>query len=158
MQHSSTSSTGKGSARRRRLGLAGAGLATVAAAALAGPAAAFEPTETVMLLATKGSKVNGSVMVGAQGNGTSSAVTLSGLKPGATVSVLFKAGTCKKQSASFGTAGQGKADAKGTFTSAGSVLYRGAPVSFTVAGDGKHVLVALADGKPVACGAIPGMS
>lgn len=150
---------GKQRARRGRAAAAGLVLAAaVAVGALAGPAAAFEPSETVALAPAAGSKAKGTAMVMAAGNGTSVMLDLTGLAPKTKVVALFKAGTCARQSASFGTIAQGAADAKGAFKASGKVLYRNAPVSFTVAGDGGHLVVILAGGKMAACGVIPGMS
>lgn len=154
MQH-----TGKQRARRGRAAAAGLALAaTVAAGALAGPAAAFEPSETIVLAPAPGAKAKGTATVKAAGNGTSVKLDLKGLTPRAKVVALFTSGTCRTPSASFGTIARGTATAKGAFAANGKVLFRNEPVSFTVAGDGTHLVVILAGGKPVACGVIPGMS
>lgn len=153
MQDSTTRRPGRSLAR------AGAALAVVAAAAaLAGQALAFDPATSASIAPLPGQKAKGNASVTAAGSGTSIGVQLTGLAPKAAVSVLFKSGTCKKQSASFAGVAQGAADAKGAFSGGGPLTFRGGPLGFNSVADGKHVLVVVAAGKQVACGVIPGMS
>jgi hypothetical protein len=129
----------------------------VLALATAGAALAVNPTETVRLKAA-GSRVTGTATAGAAGQGTRVVFKLRGLPAGAKVRAVFLAGTCKAASASFATAGSGVADGKGSAAWTATIRFHGAPVSWSTAADGGHLINVVADGKVVACGVIPGMS
>jgi Cu/Zn superoxide dismutase len=118
----------------------------LAAAALA--LAAANPTETVQL-----GKL-GTVTAGQQGSGTLARFSLHGLPAGTRARAVLNAGTCKRPSASFAGAGSARVDPRGR-----AVWKAKVPVAWSIVADGGHVFrVVGANGKPLACGVVPGMS
>jgi hypothetical protein len=115
----------------------------LAAFALAGAS----PTDTVLL----GAK--GRALVAAGGI----SVDLRGLKPLVLTNVLLKAGTCKRQSASFALILSRKASATGTLKATGKPRFHGEVVSHRIVADGDHLVVVVQGGRVLGCGAIPGL-
>jgi hypothetical protein len=134
-----------------------AAVAAVACAAVAAAALAVNPTEGVRLSAVGGSKVTGLATAGALGKGTHVVFVVRGLRPGAKVRAAMQAGTCRKPSASFATAGGASADAKGVARWSAAVLFRGQPVAWSTIADGAHHF-SIVGASALACGVVPGMS
>lgn len=132
--------------------------AAAAALVLAGTGSAASPTEGVVLNPIGGAHLSASAVVGAAGSATRVAFTVSGTRPHAQLRAILSAGTCKRRSASFATAGARRGDSRGRAAWTSRVRFRGEDVRWSSVSDGAHVLVLLVDGKAAACGAIPGMS
>jgi hypothetical protein len=126
--------------------------------ALASGATAQE-TLTVQLDPVGDSGITGTVTLTAAGEGTDVTLDVEGLAAGAEVQATMQAGTCDMPSASFATLPTLTADATGTATATGSVLFRGTEdVALTTMADGEHVIAIQAGGEVVACGVIPAFS
>jgi hypothetical protein len=145
---------------RKESALKGLVSAAVAAAALviAAAAPAANPTEGVRLEAVAKSGVTGHADAGARGSGTFVVFRIRGLAPNAKVRAIMQAGDCKKNGASFATAGSATAHANGFAKWSARVLFRTEQVSWDVIADGDHVFQIVAGPRAVACGRIPGMS
>jgi hypothetical protein len=142
--------------RTRLALLAAAALAVLALAAAA--AAAPQLAEGVTFKPVAKSGVAGTGTVTWNGIGTGVVVRVSGLKPGSTARVLLRTGRYPKLSASFATAVNLKADARGRARASSAIRYRNEPVAFQIVTDGDHVLTVVANGKVVAIATIPGLN
>jgi hypothetical protein len=122
-------------------------------------AAAAGIAETIKLTPRGGSGVSGTATVSSPSDNAAARVSvrLNGLKPGALVRLQLNVVEGKNTSASTALILSARANAKGTFVASGAVRYRGAPVTFASIADGAHAVSALAGGKVVARGIIPGM-
>jgi hypothetical protein len=120
-------------------------------------AVAVSPTERMVLTPIAGAHVTAAAVAGAAASGTRTAFTVSGVRPHARLRAILNAGTCKARSASFATAGSARAGAGGRASWTARLRFHGTDVAWSSVSDGSHVLVLLVDGKPAACGAIPGM-
>jgi hypothetical protein len=134
-----------------------AAVVAVACAAVAAPAFAVNPTEGVRLSAVGGSKVTGLATAGARGKGTHVVFAVRGLRPGAKVRAVMRAGTCAKPGASFAAAGGATANAKGVARWSAAVLFHWQPVAWSTIADGAHQFSIVGAGT-LACGVVPGMS
>ena len=135
-------------------------LATVAAALVTGASVATAGiAETIKLAPRGGSGVSGTATVGSPGDRAAASVSvrLKGLKPGTLVRIQLNVVDGKNTSASTALILSARADAKGALTASGRVRYRGAPVTFASIADGSHAVSAVAGGRVVARGVIPGI-
>lgn len=134
--------------------------AATAVLALAAPALAADIAETIRLAPKAGSGVSGTATVSSPGDRAAAAVKvrLKGLKPGTLVRIQLNAVEGKNTSASTVLIVAARADRTGALVASGRVRYRGTPVTFASIADGAHAVSALAGGKVVARGVIPGMS
>jgi len=113
---------------------------------------------TVQLDPVGESGVSGTATLIAAGDGTNVTLDVQGLAPGADARATMQAGTCALSSASFAALPDLKADATGTATATGSVLFRGTEnVALATMADGEHI-IAVQVGQVVACGVIPEMT
>ena len=135
-------------------------LGAVAAALTIGVSvAAAGIAETIRLTPRGGSGVSGTATVASPGDAAAARVSLKlkGLKPGTLVRVQLNVVDGKNVSASTALILSARADAKGALVASGRVRYRGAPVTFASIADGAHAVSAVAGGRVVARGVIPGM-
>ena len=140
-----------------RIRLALAVTAALAVVVVAAAAAAPPLAEGVTFRPVAKSGVVGTGTVTQNGIGTAVNVRLSGLKPGSTARVLLRAGRYPKLSASFATAVNVTADARGRARASSAIRFRNEPVAFHVVADGRHVLTVVANGRVVAVAEIPGL-
>lgn len=144
-------------AQHLKAGFLAVALGAVVAVVAARPAGAVNPTETVKLRSIAGSKVTGTATVDSEGEGTGVALVLRSLAPRAAMRAVLRAvlraSTCTRAGASAASIASARADAKGSVSVKGKVLFRGTePVSFTTVGDGRQLVSIVAGGKLVACG------
>jgi hypothetical protein len=136
------------------LRLLGISLVVLALLLLAGMVMAQQAI-TVRLDPVGESGVSGTATLIAAGDGTSVALDIRGLAPGADARATMHANTCAMPSASFAALPDLKADATGRATATGSVLFHGTEnVALATMADGEHIIAILA-GQVVACGVIP---
>jgi hypothetical protein len=110
---------------------------------------------TVQLDPVGESKVSGTATLTAAGEGTDVTLDVTGLAPGTDARATMHANTCAMPSASFAALPDLKADATGSATATGSVLFHGTEaVALATMADGEHV-IAVQAGQVVACGVIP---
>lgn len=128
-----------------------------AALAAAGGAVEAKPYERILF---RSPTAQGDAVVASTGDTTAArvTVTLRRLKPGASVSILLRAGTCKQPSASLTRVLAGTADAAGSLRKSARVVFRGEPVPFSTIADGLHTLSVVVNGRTAACTSVPGMS
>lgn len=117
-----------------------------------------QETVTVQLDAVNDSGVNGTATLTAAGEGTDVALEVQGLPADAVARATMHAGICDMPSASFAALPDLQADASGTATATGSVLFRGTDaVALATMADGEHIIAVQTD-TVVACGAIPALA
>lgn len=122
-------------------------------------AATAQESVTVQLDPVGDSGVTGTVTLTAAGDGTDVTLDVEGLAAGGEARATMQAGTCDMPSASFATLPVLTADATGTATATGSVLFRGTEaVALATMADGEHIIAIQAGGEVVACGVIPALS
>jgi len=125
---------------------------------LASGATAQEPV-SVQLDPVGESGVSGTATLNAAGEGTDFTLDVEGLAAGMEAQATMQAGTCEMPSASFATLPVLTADATGSATATGAVLFRGTEdVALATMADGEHIIAIQADGEVVACGVIPALS
>lgn len=141
----------------RGQGLAAISLFILALLVLPGLIMAQEAV-TVQLNPMDGSGVSGTATLTAAGEGTEVTLDLQGLTPNAAAQAAMQAGTCDMPSASFAALPELTADANGTATATGEILFRGTDaVALATMADGEHVITIQA-GQVVACGVIPALA
>jgi hypothetical protein len=96
--------------------------------------------ESVLLQPLRHSGVGGRVFYQADGDGTKVWTRIRGVR------IVFHAGTCARHGASFAA------------LSRGELRFHGQQVDVGTVADGKHVFVAVANGRELACARIPGIS
>lgn len=141
---------------KRNALLAALAVAILTPVALAADAAT--PTERVRLQPLGASPERATAVVGPHGRGTRVTVDVSKAPPHALVRAVLNAGTCRKRSTSFASAGSARSDGAGRARWNGPILFHYGQVDWDTIARGDHVLVLIIDGKTAACGAIPGMS
>jgi hypothetical protein len=135
-------------------------LAAAAAALVVGVSvAAAGIAESIKLTSRGGSGVSGTATVASPGDTAAARVSvrLHGLKPGAIVRIQLNVVEGKNTSASTALILTARADDKGTLVASGRVRYRGTAVTFASIADGAHAVSAVAGGRVVARGVIPGI-
>jgi LPXTG-motif cell wall-anchored protein len=139
-----------------RLHLLGISLAALVVTALLLPGMGMaQAAVTVQLDPVGASGVSGTATLTAAGEGTDVTLDVTGLAPGTDARATMHANTCAMPSASFAALPDLKADATGSATAAGSVLFHGTEaVALATMADGEHV-IAVQAGQIVACGVIP---
>lgn len=117
-----------------------------------------QETVTVQLESVDGSGVSGTATLSAAEEGTNVELDVDGLPADAAARATLHAGTCANPSASFAALPDLQADADGTATATGSVLFRSTEsVDLATLADGEHVIVIQTE-QVVACGTIPQLS
>jgi hypothetical protein len=130
--------------------------ALVIALLFAGMAVARTPVDRIRLTATPGTHVSASAVIHKKGAGTQVRIAIRGLEPRGSVRAIVRAGTCARPSASFASAGAGKAANDGTAHLKAAVLFHGSqPVAWSTVAGGNHTIALIAEGRMAACGAIP---
>jgi hypothetical protein len=105
-----------------------------------------------------GSQVRGAAIVTGKEGGTSVSLHLTGLAPGTPAQASLHAGSCSAPGASFAVLPQLTADASGTASATGPVLFRGTEsVAPAIVADGDHVISVSQSGRAVACARVPAM-
>lgn len=143
---------GKTGYRFARLGLS---ILAVALLFLSSAALAQDRVD-VPLTAVGDSGISGDATLVASGEGTEVTLNVTGLAANAEAQASMHAGTCEQPSASFAALPSLTADANGSATATGRVLFQGSEdVALQTMADGQHIISISSGGQVVACGAIP---
>ena len=117
--------------------------------------AAAQGAVTVLLEPVDGSGVSGTALLTPSDDGTLVLFAVHGLLPGTAYGPELRAGSCAQWSASFTNLPALTADAFGTATAAGTVLFHGTQaIALSVIADGPHIIGVGGSGGLLACGVI----
>jgi hypothetical protein len=103
------------------------------------------------------SGVSGVAFLTAEGQGTNARVILAGLRGQASAEANLNGGTCAQPSASVLRLLSLRVDERGRAEGSGRVTIGGSDMALAGLADGQHVIMIVAGGQAVACGAIPAL-